>query len=225
MLSADGLRGGRWDLERFLATGEADVAAALAPSDELGLPAARGRVLDLGCGVGRLARPFASRFGEYVGIDVAEGMVARARELHADLENCTFVAAAALAQLPDASFDLVYSNLVLQHLPDRAAVERYLADFLRVVRPDGIVIFQLPASLKLRQRLQPRRRIYRLLRALGLGARLLQRLGVHPIRLLAVPEAETRAFLAHHGGRVAHVTAEELSGVSSRRYYVIAAPR
>ena len=74
-------------------------------------------------------------------------------------------------------------------------------------------------------RLQPRRRLYRLLRALGLGARLLQRLGVHPIRLLAVPEAETRVFLEHHGGRVAHVTAEELSGVSSRRYYVIAAPR
>ncbi|TML32379.1 MAG: class I SAM-dependent methyltransferase, partial [Actinobacteria bacterium] len=109
MLSADGLRGGRWDLERFLATGEADVEAALAPSDELGLPAARGRVLDFGCGVGRLARPFSARFEEYVGVDVAEGMVARAQELHADLANCTFVAAADLTQLPEASFDLVYS--------------------------------------------------------------------------------------------------------------------
>src|SRR5204863_2500144 len=126
-LSADGLRGGRWELERFLATGEADVEAALAPSDRSGRPAGRGRVLDFGCGVGRLARPFAARFDEYVGVDVAEGMVARARELHADLANCTFAAAADLAQLPDASFDLVYSNLVLQHLPDRAAVERYLA--------------------------------------------------------------------------------------------------
>ena len=225
MLSADGLRGGRWDLERFLATGEADVEAALAPSDELGLPAARGRVLDFGCGVGRLARPFSARFEEYVWVDVAEGMVARAQELHADLASCTFVAAADLTQLPEASFDLVYSNLVLQHLPSRAAVERYLADFLRVVRPDGIVIFQLPASLRLRQRLQPRRRLYRLLRAVGLEARLLQRLGAHPIRLLAIPEAETRALLDHHGARVALVTAEELSGVSSRRYYVIAAPR
>jgi SAM-dependent methyltransferase len=225
VLSADGLRGGRWELERFLATGEADVQAALAPSNELVRPAADGRVLDFGCGVGRLARPFGSRFEEYVGVDVAEGMVARARELHADLPSYTFLAAADLTQLPDASFDLVYSNLVLQHLPSRAAVERYLADFLRVVRPDGIVIFQLPASLELRQRLQPRRRLYRFLRAFGLGAGLLQRLGLDPIRLLAIPEAETRAFLERQGGRVTLVTSEELKGISSRRYYVIAAPR
>jgi SAM-dependent methyltransferase len=228
VLGTGGAKRGRWQLERFLATGEADVEAAVAESARLGRPAGRKRVLDFGCGIGRLARPFASRFDEYVGVDVAEAMVARARELHSDLASCTFVASSApdLAIFRDASFDLVYSNLVLQHLPERSAVERYLAELLRVVRPDGIAVFQLPARLGLRQRLQPRRRLYRLLRGLGVGAQLLQRrLRLHPVRLLAIPEAETRSFLERHGGKVELVTAEEAKGISSRRYYVIAAPR
>jgi len=228
VLSASGRRGGRWELEQFLATGRSDVEAALAASGQLGRPALHRRVLEFGCGVGRVARPLAARFEEYVGIDVAEGMVSRARELHSDLSNCTFVASSApdLAIFRDEAFDLVYSNLVLQHLPERTAVERYLAEFLRVVRPDGIVVFQLPAGLGLLRRLQPRRRLYRLLRGLGLGAPFLQRrLGLHPIRLLAIPEAEIRAHLERHGGKAALVTAEDANGISSRRYYVTAAPR
>jgi SAM-dependent methyltransferase len=221
------LGSGRWELEAFLATGPPDVEAVLATCEELGRPAGRARVLDFGCGIGRLARPFASRFEEYLGVDVAEGMVQRARELHADLPNCTFVVSSApdLALFRDASFDLVYSNLVLQHLPHPAAVEGYLREFLRVVRPDGIVVFQLPARLGLRQRLQPRRRLYRLLRGLGLGPHRLRRLRLHPIRLLAIPEAYIRAFVERHGGSVACVAAEEARGISSRRYYVTAAPR
>ena len=219
--------GTRSELERFFATGETDVEIALATCAELGRPATCERVLDFGCGIGRLARPFSGRFREYVGIDLAEGMVARARELHADLRNCTFVASSApdLAIFRDGSFDFVYSSLVLQHLPDREAVEVYLAEFLRVVRTDGIVVFQLPAALGLRQRLQPRRRIYRLLRGLGLGPQALRGLSLHPIRLLAIPEPETRALLERHGGTVERVTSEEAKGISSRRYYATAAPR
>jgi SAM-dependent methyltransferase len=227
VLSVPELRGGGWDLETFLATGEGDVEDTMGTAAGLGRPASNNRVLDFGCGVGRLARPFAARFGEYVGVDVAEAMVDQARELHADLPSCRFVVSTApdLAVFRDGSFDLVYSNLVLQHLPENAAIERYLAEFIRVVRPDGIVVFQLPAKLGRRQRLQPRRRLYRLLRGFGVGAGFLQRrLGLHPIGLLAVPEAQTRSCLERCGAEVALVTAEEARGISSRRYYVTAAP-
>ena len=44
--------------------------ALMKATAELGRPQPR-RVLDFGCGVGRLARPFAARFDEYVGADVA----------------------------------------------------------------------------------------------------------------------------------------------------------
>jgi SAM-dependent methyltransferase len=216
----------RWSVERFLATGEPEVEAVLAACAELGRPAARTRVLDFGCGVGRLARPFADRFDEYLGTDIAEGMIAWARELHADLPNATFkVNTAAGLAGGDGSFDLVYSNLVLQHLPDRAAVESSLAELLRVVNAEGILVFQLPARLGLRQRLQLRSRLYRGLRNAGAGAAFLQRrLRLNPMRLLAIPEPQARELVERHGGRVAAVMSEEASGISSRRYCVTPAP-
>ena len=225
VLSVRGLRG-RWQLDGFLATGDADVAALLEICAEVARPKRRERVLDFGCGVGRLARPFAREFAEYVGVDVAEGMVNHARELHADLQNCTFVLGGDLGAFADASFDLVFANLVLQHLPSRPAVERSVLELLRVVRRDGLLVFQLPSRLAPTRRLQPRRRVYALLRRLGLTPPFLQRrLGLHPIRVLAIPEADVRALLERRGATVERVLAEEVAGVSSRRYYVTAAPR
>ncbi len=228
VLSVPGRKGGRWGTKEFLATGEPEVRALMEATAELGRPQQRRRVLDFGCGVGRLARPFAARFDEYVGADVAEGMIERARDLHAGLSNCAFVTIAepSMRLFADGSFDLVYSNLVLQHQPSRAAVEQYLAEFMRVVRAGGLVVFQLPAKLTLRRRLQLRRRVYALLRAAGVRPGFLQRrLGLHPIRLVAIDEAKTRVLLERLGGELARVTADEAGGISSRRYYVTAAPR
>jgi SAM-dependent methyltransferase len=227
VLSAPGRRGGRWDPGEFFATGEADVEAALSLSDELGRPALRRRVLDFGCGVGRLARPFAARFDEYVGLDFAETMVARARALHRDVQDCTFVVHAKpdLRLFGDAQFDLVYSNLVLQHQPSKAAVWGYLSEFLRVVRPDGLVVFQLPTALAFGRRLQPRRRVYALLRRLGVGVSFLQTtLALHPIRLIGVPEDEVRTQLESSGGEILRIATEHADGIAGRRYYVIPAP-
>lgn len=77
------------------------------------------RVLDYGCGVGRLVIPFSKRAQSVVGIDVSPSMVALAQK------NCDkFCAASAcvlhvdeLTSLAPASFDLVHSFIVLQHIP------------------------------------------------------------------------------------------------------------
>jgi SAM-dependent methyltransferase len=50
-----------------------------------------------------------------------------------------------LQQFSSGSFDLVHSCLVLQHMPADIAL-RYIAEFLRVSRPGGLVVFQLPAE-------------------------------------------------------------------------------
>ena len=54
-----------------------------------------------------------------------------------------------LRQFATDSFDLVYSWIVLQHLPPRIAT-RYISEFARVIRPGGLACFQLPSRLRSR---------------------------------------------------------------------------
>lgn len=220
VLAEPGKHGGRWDVDEFLATGEREVAGVLETASGLALPREHGRALDFGCGVGRLTRALATRFDHCVGVDISSEMVERARKLNADRENCEFVVnvAADLSRFEDASFDFVYSSKVLQHLPSGKLARDYVSEFVRVVKPGGLVVFQLWTHIPLRNRLQPRRRAYGLLRALRLPQRTLNRLGLTPMgRGIAVPEAEMRAAIGRAGGEVVHT---EPDGEWGLRYFV-----
>jgi SAM-dependent methyltransferase len=202
-------KGGGWDLDEFLATGDRDVAAILAAAADHGLPGQRARALDFGCGVGRLTRALGAEFAEAVGVDISEVMVARARELHADRANVRFEVNVAedLARFEAASFDLVCSALVLQHLPDATAALRFVAEFIRVLRPGGVAAFQMPARIPWRGRPLLRRRLYRLLRAMGVDAPVLMGPGrTNPMRMHAVTETAMRAWVERHGGAVVATT-------------------
>jgi ubiquinone/menaquinone biosynthesis C-methylase UbiE len=135
-------RGGRWDPEQFLETGRADVAASVAWLTEQGAGPRWDRVLDFGCGAGRLSQALAEHADEVVGVDVSPPMLEVARKLDAT-GRCTFVLNERqdLTQFEDSSFDLVYSELVLQHLP-ATAIDAYLTEFLRVLRPGGVALLQ-----------------------------------------------------------------------------------
>jgi SAM-dependent methyltransferase len=226
ILSDPSRRGGRWATHDFFATGEADAERALRCAAELCRPARRERALDFGCGVGRVTRALAARFREAVGIDLSQGMIEQARELNAHVANARFVVNAApdLRRLDDASFDLVYSRIVLQHLASRDDVFRYLEEFLRVVRADGIVVFQLPAAIPLRHRVHLRRKAWTALRALGVGAQRLHRLGLSPIRVLGVAPEEVVRRVARAGGAVARADADDaVAGLAGFQYYVLPA--
>ncbi|WCN81359.1 class I SAM-dependent methyltransferase [Micromonospora sp. LH3U1] len=147
VLVQPGKRGGRWDVEEFLATGRADVEETTGWLRQLGLPTRWGRVLDFGCGAGRLSQALAPHADEVVGVDIAPPMLETARRLNRSAGNIRFVLndAPDLSQFPDGHFDLVYSALVLQHLP-RPAIDHYLAEFLRVLRPGGIAVVGLPTE-------------------------------------------------------------------------------
>jgi SAM-dependent methyltransferase len=219
-------RGGRWELAEFFDTGEAEISEVLKASDDLGEPVRRGRALDFGCGVGRLSRPLAARFRECVGLDISEGMVKLARELNEDRPNCRFVVndAPDLAQFESESFDFVYSSLVLQHMPSAEIVEKYIGEFLRVLRPGGLAVFQALSHIPLALRLQPRRRVYGFLRTIGLNEQfLLMRMKLTPARGLAIPEARMRQFIERHGGTAELVEASdaraEIGHVLSSRYF------
>ncbi len=104
------------------------------------------RVLDVGCGPGRLALDIAEVVGaegRVCGIDAAEEMVALAasKAAKAGLEVDFQVASAGELPFEEASFDRVVSTLVYHHLPDDV-LEASLREIRRVLVPGGrVVIF------------------------------------------------------------------------------------
>jgi len=213
---------GDWDRSEFIASGEEEIARLLAHAATLGCPVGRARALDFGCGPGRLTRALAQRFKSNVGVDVSPGMVEVARSLNADIDNCRFLAGErVLDRLNDEEFDLVYSNLVLQHISDPGAVLKYVAGFVRVLAPGGLLAFQLLTEIPFVRRVQPRRRLYRALRAAGIPAGgLFRRLRLDPIGLYAVAATRVDAALTGAGAELIHADEEVWpGGIRSRTYF------
>jgi SAM-dependent methyltransferase len=105
-----------------------------------GLQPSKAKVLlEIGCGVGRMTRRFADLYGRVVALDVSDEMLRQGQANLADLENVAWVLGpgADLDAIGDGSVDDVFSYITLQHLPDRAAVLRYIQDTGRVLRPGG----------------------------------------------------------------------------------------
>jgi SAM-dependent methyltransferase len=223
VLTAPGRKGGGWTPEEFFATGEAEVEHVVATAARFDRPARRERALDFGCGVGRLTRALGRRFGHALGLDVSEGMVERARTLNADVPACEFRVndAPDLSTLEDDSIDLVYSSIVLQHLPSVREIAGYIEEFLRVARPDGVVVFGIPSHIPFPWSLQPRRRVYALLRTVGVSEEwMLRRTPLTPMRMTVVPEPDVRALLARNGAALLHTEPIDEGPVRALRYYV-----
>ena len=147
VLSESDKAGRRWDVAAFLATGEEHVAKTLGRFEEVGgqLPD-RELAVDFGSGVGRLTQPLARRFERVIGIDISPTMAAVAGRLNEYGDRVEYVVnnRPDLGFIPDRSVSLVSSYITLQHVPPPAA-ERYLIEFLRIVKPGGGIIFQLPS--------------------------------------------------------------------------------
>ena len=200
---APGTRGGQWDVDKFFDLGRREVDGALAELPSLGLSPGDSRALDFGCGVGRLSQALAGHVDAVTGVDIAPSMLAKARSLAAErgvADKLTFVlnAATDLAVVETGTVDVVYSSLVLQHMPPELQ-RGYLREFVRVLAPGGVAIFQVAsrptASLKgLLFRLAP----WPLLRwaqqrLLGYPA---------PMRMSALSAADVRAAVEGTGGRL-----------------------
>jgi SAM-dependent methyltransferase len=108
----------------------------------------------------------------------------------------------------------VYSVIVLQHVPDREAIESYMAEFCRVLRPGGLAVFQLPSHIPKVFRLQWRRRLYLGLRRIGVGASFLyRRLRLMPIAMSSMSERDVVALVEGHGAQVLEVQTVAASGL------------
>lgn len=95
------------------------------------------RLVDVGCGTGVLTRLIAGLpgIGEVVGVDVAPSLLARARELAAELPNVTFVEGDARSlPIEDSFSDGVVFDSTLSHV---SGTELVVAEAVRVLRPGG----------------------------------------------------------------------------------------
>jgi SAM-dependent methyltransferase len=116
----------------YEATDEENRRAILAMAE----PRLGGRLLDLGCGDGAMTERVSRRVGaaETHGVERVEVLAAEARRRGIE------VAMADLGQpLPyeSASFDVIHSNQVIEHLP---GTDAFMREIRRLLRPDGYAI-------------------------------------------------------------------------------------
>jgi SAM-dependent methyltransferase len=217
-------KGNRWDVDAFFRSGQAEIAAAMSHLATLALPAERTRALDFGCGAGRLTQALSHHFARVDGVDIAPSMIRLANQHNPDATRCVFQVNDTndLRPFDDDTFDLVYSTLVLQHIEPHYVL-RYLEEFLRVLRPGGCAVFNLPS----RPSYTWLGRVYAWTPQRVLNAYRRRRYGhagvmeLHSVRLERVRET-----LAAHGGTIVDLRSDALVGTAwvSYLYCVVKDP-
>ena len=198
-------KGGKWDPAEFFATGRVAVDQLMQRLVSLGISVRRDQALDFGCGVGRLTQGLSHHFRHVVGVDISSSMIAQAEGHNAAGRPILFVLGNEQnLPLADGSTDFVFSLIVLQHIP-RALQDLYLGEFLRVLRPGGVAVFQIPSR-----------------HVQDLGSSFYGEVdtarGVSRIELHCNPRDEVVALLAANGGQVLHVEPDTSVGPQFESY-------
>ena len=207
-------------MEAFFETGVQEIEAVLAYVEGLGVEIQFGTALDFGCGVGRLSQALARRFELVEGVDISPAMIELAEQYNQHAERCRYHLNEKnnLSLFPDSTFDFIYSNITLQHMPPQFA-RAYIQEFLRLLTPAGILVFQIPSRPKSRTRAltQPLKptRIWRFYQRL--------RYGDQPVMdMHGIPQEKVLRLLAANGGRVIDIQPDESADAAwqSFRYCV-----
>jgi SAM-dependent methyltransferase len=127
------------DDDKFWQSGESDARRHILP-----FISPDSNVLDLGAGIGRIARWVAPHCAQLTVVDVSDRMLRRARSVLGN-ERVRYIQSdgRTLSGIPNSSIDVAYSLLVFQHI-EREDLVNYLAELRRVLRVDGRLIMQLP---------------------------------------------------------------------------------
>lgn len=137
-----------WTAEQFFASGERAVADyILGDLTNIcqGKAAGDMRVLEIGCGAGRVTRALARLFGEVHAVDISEEMLERARLSLAGIHNVHLYRnnGMDLGVVPAIPFDFAFSIIVFQHIPSREVIASYLREVHRLLRAGALFKLQV----------------------------------------------------------------------------------
>jgi len=134
----------RWKIEELFATGEVEIKAIMEYITKLNIKIGKDKALDFGCGVGRLTQALARYFNNCYGVDISQGMLNLANRYNQYGKRCKYILNCSndLRIFSDNTFDFIYSNIVLQHIPPQYSLN-YIKEFIRIIKPDGLIIFQI----------------------------------------------------------------------------------
>ncbi|MBL7074504.1 class I SAM-dependent methyltransferase [candidate division KSB1 bacterium] len=138
---------GKWDIDEFFTIGKREIDLIMEYIKSLGFNVPRRKALDFGCGIGRLTQPLANYFDEVYGVDIAPSMIELANKFNQHGDKCKYYLNETddLKVFPDNSFNFIYTNITLQHMAPTYS-KNYIKEFLRILVPDGLLIFQLPSG-------------------------------------------------------------------------------
>jgi cyclopropane fatty-acyl-phospholipid synthase-like methyltransferase len=140
-----------WTDEAFFASGEITVTEEIL-SDLTNVCQGRTpgemRVLEIGCGAGRVTKALARLFGEVHAVDVSGEMVRLAKEALKEHPNAFVYQnnGKDLTVIPEVPFDFAFSFIVFQHIPSYEIIENYIKEVHRLLRPGALFKFQVQGA-------------------------------------------------------------------------------
>lgn len=188
--------GGRWNADEFFATGVREVGAFMEQGAIWRKPVARRSALDFGCGIGRLSQALAGHFDQVYGVDISPKMIELAREHNRKGARVEYLGnpAGDLSHFANGSVDMILSWITLQHMRPRYA-RQYIREFLRVLAPGGLLVFQYPSK------------------PIGLGVRLARWRALlsrpRPMYMNGMNREEVVELLQRGGGRMLNVEQDD----------------
>ncbi|MBL8236134.1 MAG: class I SAM-dependent methyltransferase [Bryobacterales bacterium] len=144
-----------WTDETFFASGERTVAEEIL-TDMTNICQGRDpkqmKILEIGCGAGRVTRAFANLFGEVHAVDVSGEMVARATRAVESFPGAHIYQnnGMDLTVIPGGDYDFAFSTIVFQHIPSREVIENYVREVSRLLRPGALFKFQVQGDTSLK---------------------------------------------------------------------------
>lgn len=106
-----------------------------------------GRVVDIGCGAGRLTKAMVADFESVIGVDVSDGMLEVARANIAESNVELRLGDGITLPVDTSTADAAFSAHVFQHLDSLALAHANFSEIARVLKPGATTMIHLPVVM------------------------------------------------------------------------------